>query len=185
MFHRDHAEKAGRQIRHPRRGWTDSHGPPTGMHRSTTGRPGTETTRSTALATRHTPAPGTWCTASTRSSTSSTAADKPVCDRQRRGWPGMGLHATRSLPTYAYLHQHSPHHTIVDSFFHAALRCSRRHAQAGPAVAYGCSWPPSALPQPRPEPADLRALTSAANPSLRRSESAIRADGRNRRSDLA
>lgn len=89
---------------------------------------------------------------------------KPVCDRQRRGWPGMGLHATRSLPTYAYLHQHSPHHTIVDSFFHAALRCSRRHAQAGPTVAYGCSGPPSALPQPRPEPADLRALTSAANP---------------------
>jgi phospholipase C len=53
-------------------------------------------------------------------------------NRQRRGWPGIGVYATRSLPIYAYLHQDShPHYTIVDSFFQAALRGSRaRHRPA-------------------------------------------------------
>jgi hypothetical protein len=87
----------------------------------------------------------------------------------------MGVYATRSLPIYAYLHQDShPHDTIVDSFFQTALRGSRAmHRPPGSSMWMLLAL--SALPQPCPEPADLRALTSAANPSLRRSESAFRA----------
>jgi hypothetical protein len=111
------------------------------MHGSTTGRPGTEPTRSTALATRRTQPPGPGAPFLPGAAPAQRRPGEPVCDRERRSWPGMGAYATRSarLP---YLHQHShPHHTIVDSFFHAALRGSRRHAQAGPAAAAEYSWP--------------------------------------------
>jgi hypothetical protein len=74
-----------------------------------------------------------------------------------------------STPTYT----NTATRTTQSSTAASTQPCAARAPRTGRPGSSRILLAPSALPQPRPEPADLRALTSAANTSLRRSESAI------------